>query len=374
MSGSILWLGPVYDERSMLSGLAVSPAANRWQHGLIRALTERGRRVRVVSYMLASIWPRGPLALKDDAGTAPADVDGTNVGYINAPGLRVPSLARRHARSIRRIIDEIGRPSIVVSYNELPGPYLAALASTLRWRIPWAHVIADATAPSLRPFARLVRRFVKPGRVYLSWADYERDRSSTKLHLDGAAEAMRPYATPPTTSTVVYTGSVSTNAGADLLAQAFARIERADARLIVCGPGRSEALQDLARRDARVTIRGLVSEAELREVCASASVFVNPRLPSAPENINNFPSKLLEYLSYGRPIVSTWTPGLAPEYLEVLRVSDDDPDVFAKAVIRALEDDPVRSYARAEAFVNASRTWSAQAARLDAWLRQLEAA
>ncbi len=352
----------------MLSGLAVSPAANRWQHGLIRALARRGRAVSVLSYMLASVWPRGPLSVGRDAGTAPHDVDGTNVGYLNAPGLRVPSLARHHARAIRELVARQGKPSVVVSYNELPGPYFAALSATLRWRIPWVHVIADATAPSLRPVARVLRRVLRPGRVYLSWADYERDHTSEKLHLDGAAEAMRPYGPPTLPSTVVYTGSVSTNAGAELLARAFERVVRDDVRLVVCGPGRHDALQALAERDARVTIKGLVPEAELAAICATAAVFVNPRLPSAPENINNFPSKLLEYLSYGRPVVSTWTPGLSPAYRDVLIVSDATPAAFAHGIARGLQADSEDTYALASRFVSASHTWDAQAARLDDFL------
>ena len=40
-----------------------------------------------------------------------------------------------------------------------------------------------------------------------------------------------------------------------------------------------------------------------------ADVLVNPRNMDLPENANNFPSKIMEYMATGKPIISTRFPG-----------------------------------------------------------------
>jgi glycosyltransferase involved in cell wall biosynthesis len=120
---------------------------------------------------------------------------------------------------------------------------------------------------------------------------------------------------------------------------------------------------------------GVVDEAKLRVLSEAAWAFVNPRPPSIAENAHNFPSKVLEYLSYGKPVVSTWTPGLAPEYREVLMVVDgESPDALAARLADALALEPGalgEHRERVRAFLAANKLWTVQAERLRAWLAGL---
>ena len=51
-----------------------------------------------------------------------------------------------------------------------------------------------------------------------------------------------------------------------------------------------------------------------------------------PGTENNFPSKILDYLAWRKPIISTWTKGLSPEYREVLHITEDNPLAFSSAM------------------------------------------
>jgi len=60
----------------------------------------------------------------------------------------------------------------------------------------------------------------------------------------------------------------------------------------------------------------------------NAFAFVNPRPVNIRMGETNFPSKILEYLSYCKPILSTKSPGLAPYYDNLLFYYDEN-DIFS---------------------------------------------
>ena len=89
--------------------------------------------------------------------------------------------------------------------------------------------------------------------------------------------------------------------------------------------------------DSRITFFGLVPENKLVDLCRKALIFVNPRPNNIPGNDMNFPSKLLEYLSYGKPVLSTWTPGISDDYKGIIEVFDQEtPQCLANSLLEIL--------------------------------------
>jgi len=127
-------------------------------------------------------------------------------------------------------------------------------------------------------------------------------------------------------------------------------------------------------RDARVQTVGWVSPATLDEICRSATAFLNPRPPAHGLSLASFPSKLMTYLAYGKPAVSTWTPGLADAYKDLLLVADGEtPRAFAAAIDRAVSMDiPSRDLLRRKirAFLVPGRLWETQGLRFANFLDQ----
>jgi glycosyltransferase involved in cell wall biosynthesis len=84
-----------------------------------------------------------------------------------------------------------------------------------------------------------------------------------------------------------------------------------------------------------------------------------------------FPSKLLEYLPYGKPIVSTWTEGLSPEYRDLLLVPEGNaPEAFAHLIDEALiysRDEQLALQRRISGWAS-THTWKIQAERLSTWI------
>jgi glycosyltransferase involved in cell wall biosynthesis len=99
----------------------------------------------------------------------------------------------------------------------------------------------------------------------------------------------------------------------------------------------------------RVTDLGMVTEGELERLAFSADVLVNPRPVRSDDSCMNFPSKVLDYMSYGRPIVSTRAPGLGPTFDDLLVFSEgDEPGKLAQAIDRVLGWSPAEQTRFAE--------------------------
>jgi glycosyltransferase involved in cell wall biosynthesis len=116
---------------------------------------------------------------------------------------------------------------------------------------------------------------------------------------------------------------------------------------------------------------GMLAEADLERIAGAAAVLVNPRPVDSDDSCMNFPSKVLDYLSYERPIVSTRAPGIGPEYDSVLVFAESDsPSSLAAAIDEVLEWTPEK-YAEAVRRIktfNASSTPEASAACFIEWL------
>ena len=119
---------------------------------------------------------------------------------------------------------------------------------------------------------------------------------------------------------------------------------------------------------------GLVSEFELKKIYETAYIFINPRPSYLSGSSMNFPSKVLEYLSYGKPVISTWTSGLSPNYAEILEILEEETeDCLARTITNVLRWSKKRrakNHDKIAQFLKDHKTWDLQAKRLIRWLRE----
>ena len=370
MSKNVVWVGPLVSEETMLTHPAVSAANNRWQSELIQSLSSLDSRVTCVSYITEQLWPKGRriLSVPRD-GALPVGIRGQLGAYLNLPGLKLPTLfISLFCLTLNSVIG-MRRPKCLVSYNVHSPVVLACYLLSRRLNIPWICILADPPRPRALELAAEKLIGWADGLVYLSYVEYLQSRAPMKLHMDGAVS--RPLAQTSDCiqlKTLLFAGGLYPHTGLELLIEAFGLITDPDARLWVCGFGPTSAIEEAADRDTRIVFYGLVSEEELTRLSSLASVFVNPRPSSFQENSRNFPSKLLYYFRYGKPIVSTLTPGMAPEYeSHLIIVGDESPRGLAEALSRALDMSPAdrATYRNSiRSWVQSEKSWDSQASRL----------
>lgn len=129
---------------------------------------------------------------------------------------------------------------------------------------------------------------------------------------------------------IVFAGGLNPNNGVDTLLKAIAITKLDNVRFHIIGKG--ELMQDVimaSKVDNRIIYGGVKHSTELFETLFSADLLINPRPIRLDSSKFSFPSKLLEYMSTGVPVLTTRLECLPPEFLDCLYFTNDDS---AKAI------------------------------------------
>jgi len=112
-----------------------------------------------------------------------------------------------------------------------------------------------------------------------------------------------------------YAGGVSRQYGLANLVEGFQKANPANARLHIYGPGDYvKELQQIAAEDDRIFYGGMLLNTEIVDREQEATLLVNPR-PTDEEYVKySFPSKTMEYMASGTPVLTTVLPGMPKEY------------------------------------------------------------
>ncbi len=122
-----------------------------------------------------------------------------------------------------------------------------------------------------------------------------------------------------------YAGGVSKQYGLENLVEGFRSAGLPNAQLHIYGPGDYvEELQQIAREDSRIFYGGMLLNAQIVEKEMEATLLVNPR-PTEEEYVKySFPSKTMEYMASGTPVLTTVLPGMPKEYHPYVYLMEDE--------------------------------------------------
>lgn len=115
--------------------------------------------------------------------------------------------------------------------------------------------------------------------------------------------------------TCLYAGMLHEKYGILRLAEAFCGIEDETARLIIYGTGdAADRLREMAKKDRRIDCRGVADNETVVDAERRAHLLINPRPTDEEFTRYSFPSKNLEYMASGTPVLTTRLPGMPASY------------------------------------------------------------
>jgi glycosyltransferase involved in cell wall biosynthesis len=371
-----------FSEQAMLSYKGVSPAARRWLLGFLGGLDFNEKKVHVFGHQIASIFPVGRL-IPGNFKNIVDDYPFLLLRYLNLWPFRWESLIRSYEKGFDRAMVTWGRFDYVFSYN--PWPNQLAMGRHAKSRDPstkWILITLDYEDPdeNFKTFLHITKGV--DYYVFLSQWAYDNIPIKNKYLLEGGVKSdliqsryeLRCNAIKTKysqiNSVILYTGMFDKWGGLSILLEAFMGLPGDDIELWICGFGNDDYIKSAISKDARIKLHGLVSDEKLDQLSQAASLFVNPRPVYINGNMMNFPSKILEYLTYCKPVISTLTPGLLNEYKEVCHIVDTDPSSIRNGIIEVLSKDQENLLDTASGIYSflQEKTWERQIEGLLLWI------
>ncbi len=118
---------------------------------------------------------------------------------------------------------------------------------------------------------------------------------------------------------IMYAGGLSYDNGINELISVFLNLPDKSYELWICGSGECEDLvKNAAKKDLRIKYYGVLPNEEIRKLEKKAMILVNIRYSNSEFTKYSFPSKLLEYMASGTPVISTKLPGIPEVYFQYL--------------------------------------------------------
>lgn len=168
---------------------------------------------------------------------------------------------------------------------------------------------------------------------------------------------------------IVYAGALREKYGVRKLLRAFMMVENPEVRLWIYGAGELEdEVAKFEGLDERIEYKGVLPNHLIMEVERRATLLVNPRPSDEVFTEYSFPSKNIEYMVSGTPLLTTKLPGIPEEYFDyVFLIEDESETGFAERIEHIISLGPLelhRKGLKAKKFVLENKSHIAQAEKV----------
>ena len=167
----------------------------------------------------------------------------------------------------------------------------------------------------------------------------------------------------------LYAGTLRRVYGIEALVKGFIKADIPDTELHIYGEGDfRQELEALAAQVDSVKYMGIAPNAQIVQSELRCSLLVNPRPTDADYTKYSFPSKNMEYMASGTPVLTTRLPGMPPEYNEyVFLINEENEDGICEALKEIFAHTPEQLHSvglRAKDFVMREKNNVVQAKKL----------
>jgi glycosyltransferase involved in cell wall biosynthesis len=136
---------------------------------------------------------------------------------------------------------------------------------------------------------------------------------------------------------VIYAGGLYEEYGIKYLIDGFKMLNDKDVELHLFGHGPMvNEIEEEIKRDGRIRFFGIVHNSKVVEAELQATLLVNPRPTVEDFTKYSFPSKNMEYMVSGTPVLTTNLPGMPKEYHDYVYLLEDESAQGVSQVLKKL--------------------------------------
>lgn len=121
----------------------------------------------------------------------------------------------------------------------------------------------------------------------------------------------------------LYSGTLNIEYGVLDLIKSFEELNNQDLHLVICGEGEAEEILKKCKNE-QIHFLGRCSHEDVLCLQQNAYALINPRKNSNEYTKYSFPSKIMEYLSSGRPTIAYFLDGMPLEYKKYMICIDEE--------------------------------------------------
>lgn len=357
----LVYCGPYYhgDEEQEIIKISkgrLNNASNCFQSALLRGLikTYGKEEILVLNTLPIGTWPNNStkLLLKDknwQIGVFPAH----EIGCVNLP------IFKQKDREVRlyRLLDKVVEDGDCILLYSCYLPFMNAICR-IKKRIHFSIIVTDLPKyydlGKTSCFKKIARK-INNKMIYRRLEDVNSFVLLTEQMKEPLRVGNRPYTIvegiwcneendvcspniDKEKSIIFYSGTLHYQFGIQLLLDAFTEIEGDKYELWICGGGEAaDNIAVLAQKDKRVKFFGFCDSKKVAELRRQASVLVNPRPAEGEYTKYSFPSKTMEYLASGIPVVMFHLPGIPAEYDEYLYYAGESYGGLSKTLMYVMD-------------------------------------
>ena len=366
-----------------------SAAPNVFQWNLLEGLAEvLADRLEVINVLPVGVWPKGyrKLLLPSRVWVS-GGIAGRELGCVNLPFVKQYARYRKAKRLLKSqeaqdaeiLIYSAYMPFLKAAYRLPPSVKVTIIVTDL----PEYYDLEKVTLlhRTLRKLQnRMIYRYLNRVDRFVVLTEQMTEPlgvgSCPWLRIEGICNTKASQTAPeaPDTKAILYSGTLHYQYGIADLLKAFRAMEDPSVALWICGSGEAEKeILELSRQDPRVKFYGFCSQQEVAQLRDKAAVLVNPRTNEGDYTKYSFPSKTMEYMASGKPVVMYKLDGIPEEYDQYLFYAE--PEDAGQGLKKALEDvlahyeEAMQKASQAQAFVIENKNALRQAQKVIEFIR-----
>ncbi|QRN85473.1 glycosyltransferase [Clostridia bacterium] len=385
----VLYLGSVIKTEDCTKYLGPSVAGNKMQMGILKGL----KKILVEDLYVLTETPIAafPREKKSYIGSGSIrltnDIDALKVPFINIFIIKQIYLIINAFVMICKWAKKNGnKKKVIICFNAFPYVAMPIILASKLFSIKTICIFADPPVDVVR--RSLIGRVAKyiedrsvvknikkfDGLIVLNEKSIEKYASNSKYILvDGGFDLDCTPKNQPGGQwlsiqendmvKMVFSGALFEYNGIKNLIKAVRLVDSDRLCLEIYGSGPLEHyIEQASKEDNRVRFMGNVPNSEMIRIQQEAGILINPRHVKDPISLYTFPSKIIEYLLSGTPVITTKLNGLTKEYLDNVFVTlDETPAEIANTIDFVLKQDKdclIQKATAAREFVIQNKNWN----------------
>jgi len=359
MDYDIAFLGGVfpnesYDLINKNSITNMQNAANSLQWKMIKGLDENNNTsTKIITYPFVGSYPKRYKKMFVEGVVFSHDniSEDISIGYCNLSvykQLRAFFIIKKHLK--KWLLSNDGRKKILFIYS--PQNYFLKIVEYINRR--YYNVLTCLIIPDLPEYTLMDRKGFLVETVKkinmnallhcaskTNWIICLTKQMAERLNIqhysivEGIAYTKMNYYPITKKSYIAYTGSLTRKYGIMNLIKSFEEC-KLECELWICGDGEcKEEILSICHNNKKIKYLGRVSNHAAYKIQQDATILINPRPNDSEYTAYSFPSKTMEYMIAGRPVICYKLDGIPEEYDEYLIYVDKKYNGDLK---KALED------------------------------------